>query len=301
MPTGEKGKCYKENMEYHRGNSWKAKLKVAVDKVIYSSINYDEFLQKMQLAGYEIRQGKNLAFRAPDQVNFTNLKSLGSYYSEENVLRRLEQNRYKVKAPRTASREVQIFVNISTYVCTGNRAGFERWAQLNNLKEAARTFNYLSENNLLNYEDFQRHVSDINHALEASEQRISELSDEISHQELIQKHCSSYRTCRKIVEDAKTAPDPQKYKAAHQSEYKLHDSLKQQLQELGITKLPSPERLQKKIDNLRNERSSATKEKQDLEKRRSTLNTITANFNTLLSNDAHFKDISEHRQEEHDL
>ena len=301
MPTGEKGKCYKENMEYHRGNSWKAKLKVAVDKVIYSSINYDEFLQKMQLAGYEIRQGKNLAFRAPDQVNFTHLKSLGSYYSEENVLRRLEQNRYKVKAPRTASREVQIFVNISTYVCTGNRAGFERWAQLNNLKESARTFNYLSENNLLNYEDFQRHVSDINHALEASEQRISELSDEISHQELIQKHCSSYRTCRKIIEDAKTAPDPQKYKAAHQSEYKLHDSLKQQLQELGITKLPSPERLQKKIENLRNERSSAVKEKQDLEKRRSTLNTITANFNTLLSNDVHFKDITERRQKEHDL
>ena len=81
MPTGEKGKSYKENMEYHRGNSWKAKLKVAVDKAIWSSINYDEFLQKMMLAGYEIRQGKNLAFRAPEQKNFTNMKSLGSYYT----------------------------------------------------------------------------------------------------------------------------------------------------------------------------------------------------------------------------
>ena len=59
--------------------------------------------------------------------------------------------------------------------------------------------------------------------------------------------------------------------------------------------------MQKKIDNLRNERSSVVKEKQDLEKRRSTLNTITANFNTLLSNDAHFKDITERRQKEHDL
>ena len=127
------------------------------------------------------------------------------------------------------------------------------------------------------------------------------LISEISHQELIQKNCSSYRTCRKIIEDAKTAPDPQKYKSIHQAEYKLHDTLKQQLQELGITKLPSPERLQKKIDNLRNEHSSAVKEKQDLEKRRSTINTITANFNTLLSNDAHFKDITERRQKEHDL
>ena len=82
-------------MEYHRGNSWKAKLKVAVDKAIWSSINYDEFLQKMELAGYEIRQGKNLAFRAPEQKNFTNMKSLGSYYTEENVLLRLEKNRHK--------------------------------------------------------------------------------------------------------------------------------------------------------------------------------------------------------------
>ena len=55
MPTGEKGKSYKENMEYHRGTSWKAKLRVAVDKSIWSSINYEEFLQKMQLAGYEVR------------------------------------------------------------------------------------------------------------------------------------------------------------------------------------------------------------------------------------------------------
>ena len=196
----------------------------------------------MKLAGYEIRQGKNLAFRAPEQKNFTNMKSLGSYYTEENALLRLEKNRHKTKSPRNVSREVRLFINLSAYVSTGNRAGFERWAQLNNLKEAARTFNYLSENNLLNYEDFRQHIADIDNSIIATEQRISELSSEISHQELIQKHCLSYRTCRKIVEDAKTAPDPQKYKAAHQSEYKLHDSLKQQLQELGITKLPSPER-----------------------------------------------------------
>ena len=70
MPTGEKGKSYKENLEYHRGTSWKAKLRVNVDKAIWSSVNYDEFLQKMQLTGYEVRQGKHLSFRAPEQKNF---------------------------------------------------------------------------------------------------------------------------------------------------------------------------------------------------------------------------------------
>ncbi len=85
----EKRKSYKENMEYHRGTSWKTKLRVAVDKAIWTSINYEEFLQKMQLAGYEVRQGKHLSFRAPEQKNFTYMKSLGSYYSEENVRIRL--------------------------------------------------------------------------------------------------------------------------------------------------------------------------------------------------------------------
>ena len=89
MPTEKKGKSYKENMEYHRGTSWKAKLRVAVDKAIWASINYEEFLQKMQLAGYEVRQGKHLSFRAPEQKNFTYMKSLGSYDSEENVRIRL--------------------------------------------------------------------------------------------------------------------------------------------------------------------------------------------------------------------
>ena len=118
----EKGKSYKENMEYHRGTSWKAKLRVAVDKAIWSSINYDEFLQKMQLAGYEIRQGKNLSFRAPEQKNFTYMKSLGNYYTEENVRARLEKNRYKTKTPKHLSREARLYINISTYITTGNES-----------------------------------------------------------------------------------------------------------------------------------------------------------------------------------
>ncbi|MGN8964230.1 relaxase/mobilization nuclease domain-containing protein [Bariatricus sp. HCP28S3_A7] len=294
MPTGEKGKSYKENMEYHRGNSWKAKLKVAVDKAIWSSINYDEFLQKMKLAGYEIRQGKNLAFRAPEQKNFTNMKSLGSYYTEENVLLRLEKNRHKTKSPRNVSREVRLFINISAYVSTGNRAGFERWAQLNNLKEAARTFNYLSENNLLNYEDFQQHITDIEDAIHTTEQHLADLTDEISKEKIIQKHCDSYRICRKIIENGKSAPDPKSYKINHLAEYQLHDTLKKQLLDLGITKIPSPERQHVKIENLEKEHSVVVKEKQNLLKRQKTLNIIQATFQSLLDSSRQTKQETAH-------
>ena len=299
MPTGEKGKSYKENMEYHRGNSWKAKLKVAVDKAIWSSINYDEFLQKMKLAGYEIRPGKNLAFRAPEQKNFTNMKSLGSYYTEENVLLRLEKNRHKTKIPRNASREVRLYVEISSYVVTGNRAGFDRWAKLNNLKEAARTFNYLSENKLLNYEDFQKHMEDVSNAIRASDQKLIELDAEITKHKVIQKHCDSYRICRKVIEEGKKVPNPKSYKSKHQSEYQLHDTLKQELQKLGITKLPSQERQISRITNLENERSTVIQGKQDLQRRKSTIQIIQENFDHLLSNQFHVSIDKENTSQSH--
>ena len=142
-------------------------------------------------ASFVDHHGKHLSFRAPEQKNFTYMKSLGSYYSEENVRIRLAKNRSKVKALKYLSREARLYINISTYVTTGNREGFERWAKLNNLKEAARTFNYLSENNLLNYEDFQQHVSDVDASVKTADQRITQINNELSTQKVIQKHCDS--------------------------------------------------------------------------------------------------------------
>ena len=209
MPTGEKGKSYKENMEYHRGTSWKAKLRVAVDKAIWTSINYEEFLQKMQLAGYEVRQGKHLSFRAPEQKDFTYMKSLGSYYSEENVRIRLAKNRSKAKVPKHLSIEARLYINISTYVTTGNREGFERWAKLNNLKEAARTFNYLSENNLLNYEDFQQHVSDVDASVKAADQRTAKAHVTALHDSRIETEA------RRIVDKLKDLSAPNSPNKTH--------------------------------------------------------------------------------------
>ncbi len=283
MPTAEKGKSYKENMECHRGTSWKAKLRVAVDKAIWTSINYEEFLQKMQLAGYEIRQGKHLSFRAPEQKNFTYMKSLGSYYSEENVHIRLAKNRNKVKAPKYLSREARLYINISTYVTTGNREGFEQWAKLNNLKEAARTFNYLSENNLLNYEDFRQHVSDIEASVKVADQRIAHITSDLNTQKIIQKHCDSYRLCRKVIEDCKSAKIQKEYRSKkHLAEYQLHDSLKKSFRISVLPKSQALNKIQKQIENLESEQAAIVREKQELQKKQKTLNIIQQNFSVLL-------------------
>ena len=214
------------------------------------------------------------------------MKSLGSYYTEENVRLRLEKNRYKTKTPKHLSRETRLYINISTYVTTGNREGFERWAKLNNLKETAKTFNYLSENNLLNYEDFHQHISDVENSIQAAEQRIQEIIAELTTQKVIQKHCESYRLCRKVIEDGKSAPDRKTYRSKHQAEYQLHDSLKKELQDLGVTKIPSSEKIQKQIENLEAEQAATMREKQELQKKQKTLDIIQQNFHACLLSSA---------------
>ena len=187
-----------------------------------------------------------------------------------------------MKTPKHLSREARLYINISTYVTTGNREGFEHWAKLNNLKEAARTFNYLSENNLLNYEDFRQHVSDVDASVKAADQRIAHITSELSTQKVIQKHCDSYRLCRKVIEDCKSAKNPKAYRTKHQAEYQLHDSLKKELLDLGVTKIPSSNKVQKLIENLESEQATTVREKQELQKKQKTLDIIQQNFTALL-------------------
>lgn len=163
------------------------------------------------------------------------MKLLGSYHTEENVRTRLEKNRCKTKVPKHLSKEARLYINISTYVTTGNWKGFERWAKLNNL---------------LNYEDIQQPISDAENPVKAADQRIEKISAKLGTQRLIQKHCDSYRLCRKVIEDCKSAKNPKAYRTKRQTEYQLHDSLKKELQDLGVTKIPSSKKIQKRIENL---------------------------------------------------
>ena len=76
--------------------------------------------------------------------------------------------------------------------------------------------------------------------------------------------------------------NPKTYRTRHQAEYQLHDTLKKELQDLGVTKIPSSEKIQKRIENLESEQAATTREKQDLQKKQKTLKIIQQNFTALL-------------------
>lgn len=112
---------------------------------------------------------------------------------------------YALKKPLPSSysnkkeQSVRLFAKMTACISEHDKAGYEHWVKLNNLKEAARTYNYLSEHNLLNYEDFKNHIADVTAAVQATETKIQNLQTKLDTQRLLQKRCDVYRHCRNIV------------------------------------------------------------------------------------------------------
>ena len=88
-PSQNKGMGYKEYTEAKRGTSWKQKLKQTIDRLVITAKDYDDFLRLMQEAGYEIKTGKYISFRAEGQERFTRSKTIGENYTEERIKERI--------------------------------------------------------------------------------------------------------------------------------------------------------------------------------------------------------------------
>lgn len=67
---GSKGKSYAEYQAEKTETSWKGKLKIAVDTLIPQVASFEDLLQQLQAAGYEIKPGKYISCRAPGQERF---------------------------------------------------------------------------------------------------------------------------------------------------------------------------------------------------------------------------------------
>ena len=100
VPGQDKGKSYIEHQTAQNGTSYKAKLKATIDWLIPASSSLDDLLTRLQREGYEIKRGKYISARAPDQERFTRLKTMGADYAEDAVASRIARGPRPSRQPR---------------------------------------------------------------------------------------------------------------------------------------------------------------------------------------------------------
>jgi hypothetical protein len=307
------------------GGSWKSKLKTVIDTIIPQSKDFEDFLKRLEAAGHEIKRGKYISVRAPGQERFTRTKTLGEDYTEDTITKRIageytrvvpspEQDEQAVDlaayAPETPGADIDIFavdtpaddkpdksvyvrpapavnliIDIENCVKAQQSAGFARWQKIQNLKEAAKTLNFLTENNLLQYVALEDKTAEVAAAfdtaadsLKAAEKRLADMAGLI-------KHITNYQQTKPVYDGLKTAKDKGEYRREHESAIILHEAaakaLKAHTRDGG--KLPNPAALQAEYARLTEKKNTLRAEYGKLKQQAREYGIVKKNVDSILN------------------
>lgn len=283
-PSQNKGMSYKEYTEAKRGTSWKQKLKQTIDRLVITAKDYDDFLRLMQEAGYEIKPGKYISFRAEGQERFTRSKTIGENYTEERIKERIAGRTPRRNRRQTVPKGISLIGDIQDRIRLIDSKGYEHKAKLTILKEAARTLNYLTENNLLQYADLEKKVEDVHSSYDRTGKELKGVEARLREVQPLIKNISNYQRLKPVYDAFQKAKDKPSFKAKHEAELVIFEAARSTLLAMqGDEKLPSLKTLQAEQQRLLDEQQRLYDERAKLKKEVKQIETIKSNVDTFLS------------------
>ena len=283
-PSQNKGMGYKEYTEAKRGTSWKQKLKQTIDRLVITAKDYDDFLRLMQEAGYEIKTGKYISFRAEGQERFTRSKTIGENYTEERIKERIAGRTPRRSQRQTTPKGISLIGDIQERIRLIDSKGYEYKAKLTILKEAARTLNYLTENNLLQYADLEKKVEDVHGSYDRTGKELKVVEARLREVQPLIKNISNYQQLKPVYDAFQKAKDKPGFKARHEAELVIFEAARSTLLAMqGDEKLPSLKTLQAEQQRLLEEQQRLYDERAKLKKEVKQIETIKSNVDTFLA------------------
>jgi Relaxase/Mobilisation nuclease domain. len=283
-PSQNKGMGYKEYTEAKRGTSWKQKLKQTIDRLVITAKDYDDFLRLMQEAGYEIKTGKYISFRAEGQERFTRSKTIGENYTEERIKERIAGRTPRRNRRQTVPKGISLIGDIQERIRLIDSKGYEYKAKLTILKEAARTLNYLTENNLLQYADLEKKVEDVHSSYDRTGKELKGVEARLREIQPLIKNISNYQRLKPVYDAFQKAKDKPGFKAKHEAELVIFEAARSTLLAMqGDEKLPSMKTLQAEQQRLLEEQQRLYDERAKLKKEVKQIETIKSNVDTFLA------------------
>lgn len=280
---GSKGKSYAEYQAEKTGTSWKGKLKTAVDALIPQVSSFEELLTRLQAAGYEIKPGKYVSCRAPGQERFTRLKTLGADYTEEAIRERIAGKRTRTaKAPRADRGGVNLLIDIENSIKAAQNKGYEHWAKIHNLKQAAKTMNFLTENKIEQYADLVSRIKEVAAESEQTADALKNAEKRLAGMAVLMKHVASYQKTKPVYDAYRKAKNKERYRAGHERDIILHEAAARALKTVGITKLPNLAAMQKEYEALQAQKEALYADYGKLKKKVREYDVIKQNIDSIL-------------------
>jgi len=254
-PKGRNHQHYGKWLGDKKPLSYQEKLRQTIDAALTAKpADFAAFLLIMQEAGYEIKQGKHLAFRASGQKKFTRLRSLGNGYSEQDVRNIIEGKQpfspSRSKVVRREPQRINLLVDIQAKLLAGKGPAYERWAKVFNLKQAAQTLNYLTENGLLEYTELEEKAAQATARFNVLSAEIKVVETRMAEIGNLKAHIVNYAKTRDVYTAYRKAGYSKKFYETHAGDILLHKAAKAAFDGLPAKKIPTVKSLQAEYETL---------------------------------------------------
>ena len=256
-------KPYRERQKrtlYPPKESNRDRLCSVIDTILVEKpIGYEDFLQKLEQQGYEVKRGKYTAVKGKRQKRFIRFRTIGTGYSEEElkavIAGEAEHRPHQKQPPKEKS--FNLLVDVQAKLAEGKSSGYARWAKKYNLKEMSKTLIFLQEKKISSIEEMQERV-------DAATARYHELGDSIKAAEtrmaaiaVLRTHIVNYAKTRSVYDAYRKAGYSKRFLENHRAEIALHKAAKAAFDDAKLKKLPKVKELDVEYSKLLTDKKAA--------------------------------------------
>ena len=283
----------------------KEKLRQTIRQALSTAASFDEFSSLLLREGVTVKESRGrLSYLTPDRTKPITARKLGDAFDRTAVLAVLEQDdaraaeapttprtikgrlqdtRAEIAAPKKDG--VQRLVDIAAKRAEGKGKGYEHWAKIHNLKQAAKTLNVYQEYGFTSPEQLEAAIDTAYAEMRQTSGELKTLETKLQGKKELQRQVLAYAQTKLARDGLKAKKSPKArdaYRQAHESDFIIAEAAARYFREHGVTKLPARKALQAEIEQLISQKDNLYNGYREQKQRFKELQTVKRNIDQIL-------------------
>ena len=290
----------------------KEKLRQAIRTALSSAASYGEFAAVLLQQGVTVKESRGrLSYLTPDRTKPITARKLGDDFDRAAVFAVLEQNAARAAEaparspdpPRTIKDRLQVaraeiaapkqdgvqrLVDIEQKMAEGKGRGYERWAKIHNLKQAAKTLSVYQQYGFTSPEQLEAAVDTAYQKMRQTSGELKALETKLQGKRELRQQVLAYAKTKPIREGLKAQKSEKAraaYRQANESDFIIAEAAARYFKAQGLTKLPGRKALQAEIEQLISEKDGLYNTYHEQKQRFRELQTVKRNIDQILRRD----------------
>ena len=287
----------------------KEKLRQTIRAALSAATSFEDFSSLLLREGVTVKESRGrLSYLTPDRTKPITARKLGDDFDRDAVFAVLEQNAARAteqsaaipeyprhgktgiqptKAPQTAPKQdgVQRLVDIEKKLAEGKGRGYEHWAKIHNLKQAAKTLNVYQQYGFTSPEQLEAAVDTAYQEMRQTSGKLKTLETKLQGKKELQRQVLAYaktKPARDGLKAQKSEKARAAYRQANESDFIIAEAAARYFKAHGITKLPARKALQAEIEQLISEKDGLYNTYHEQKQRFKELQTVKRNIDQIL-------------------